>query len=58
MSFQIPPEVEKLKKELVNQFKDDVVAVKCNNCGANTTMNARYARIISSIDSCRNCRGR
>jgi len=56
MTFEIPKEVDKLRKELVSQFRDDVVPVKCNNCGANTLMNAEYANVIKSIDSCGHCR--
>lgn len=56
MTFEIPKEVDKLRKELMSQFRDDVVPVKCNNCGANTFMNVKYADVIKSIDSCGHCR--
>jgi hypothetical protein len=56
MTFEIPKEVDKLRKELVSQFKDEVVPIRCSGCGANTFMNARYASVIKSIDNCSNCR--
>ena len=56
MSFQIPDEVNKLKEELVKAYKDEVVPVRCSNCGANTFMNAMYAKHITQISSCGKCR--
>lgn len=57
MTFEIPKEVETLKKQLVDDYKDDVVPVICNNCGNHTVMNKRYASILKGgIDSCAKCR--
>ena len=56
MSFQIPDEVNKLKEELVKAYKDEVVSVRCSNCGALTCMNAMYAKHITQISSCGKCR--
>lgn len=56
MSFEIPKEVDKLRTELVKQFKDDVVPVRCGNCGAETVMNAMYAKHVTKLNSCAKCR--
>ncbi|MFZ9327055.1 MAG: hypothetical protein ACO24H_06355 [Polynucleobacter sp.] len=57
MSFEIPKEVEDQKKKLVKEFKDDVVDVVCNNCGAKTVMNKMYAKVIGyTIEKCGKCR--
>lgn len=57
--FQIPDEVQKQKDALVKECEDDVVAVRCNNCGAHTVMNKRYAAILKNgIDSCGQCRNK
>lgn len=54
--FEIPKEVEKLRKELVSQFRDEVVQVRCGNCGADAVMNAMYAKHVTELASCRKCR--
>lgn len=54
--FDIPKEVQSLKEELVKAYKDEVVPVRCSNCGANTFMNAMYAKHITEISSCGKCR--
>jgi len=56
MSFQIPDEVNKLKKELVKAYKDEVVPVRCSSCGAQTFMNAMYAKHVKVLSSCGKCR--
>lgn len=54
--FQIPEEADKLRKELVKQFRDDVVPVRCGNCGTETVMNAMYAKHVTELTNCRKCR--
>lgn len=54
--FQIHEEADKLRKELVKQFKDEVVPVRCGNCGADTVMNAMYAQHVTELQNCRHCR--
>lgn len=54
--FQIPEEADKLRKELVKQFKDQVVAIRCGNCGRDCMMNAAYTKHVTELQNCRHCR--
>jgi len=48
------PKLNDLLKEIGNA---EVVPVKCLNCGADTVINAAYAKYVRSpISSCRLCR--
>lgn len=57
MSFEIPESVQKLKAKLIEEFVEDLVPVRCNNCGNQTVMNSMYAKLVKNgIASCGKCR--